>query len=215
MFYRPFGNTRSLKDLSEAWLTIAIFTTALIYSAIYLGHWPELRDFVNILDKKNWDLFGVYALSFWIIVLVIMPGLLFLLALAGSRLSKVNISVKDIFLAYTGSLLPLGLMLWIAFVIPMFFVNITFIIQSLSDPFGWGWDFFGTAGIPWHQFLPRFIPWFQAILVLGGLHLSLKNTVKTRGKEVVYDTKQMFFYILPVSLLLVTVSILMILFFTN
>jgi polyferredoxin len=215
MFYRPFGNTRSLKDLSEAWLTIAIFTTALIYSVLYLGHWPEIRDYVNILDKKNLDLFGVYALFFWIIVLIIMPGLLYLLSLVGSRLSKVNISIKDIFLTYTGSLLPLGLMIWIAFVIPMFFVNITFIIQSLSDPFGWGWDFFGTAGIPWHQFLPGFIPWFQAIVVLAGLHLSLKNTVKTWKKKEIYDRNQIFFSILPVSILLVTVSILMILFFTN
>ena len=67
---------------------------------------------------------------------------------------------------------------WIAFVIPMLFVNITFIVQSVSDPFGWGWDFFGTANTPWHQFIPQFIPWLQAAAVLTGLFLSLRNIRK-------------------------------------
>src|SRR5690606_28131266 len=90
-----------------------------------------------------------------------------------------RLRIKETFLAFTGALLPLGLMLWISFVIPMLFVNITFIAQSVSDPFGWGWDFFGTANIPWHQLVPGLIPWLQAILVLTGLYFSLRNLKAT------------------------------------
>ena len=87
---------------------------------------------------------------------------------------------RKIFLSYTGSLLPFGLMLWMAFVIPMLLreYNLCTAI-GLSDPFGWGWDFFGTANTPWHQFLPRYIPWIQALLILTGLHLSLRNIIRS------------------------------------
>jgi hypothetical protein len=69
-----------------------------------------------------------------------MPGIIWALSAAGKTISKQN--SREVFLLSAGSLLPLGLMLWIAFVIPMLFVNVTFVAQSFSDPFGWGWDFF-------------------------------------------------------------------------
>jgi hypothetical protein len=103
---------------------------------------------------------------------------------------------------------------WIAFVIPMLFVNVTFIKQSLSDPFGWGWDFFGTANTPWHQFIPQYIPWLQALAVLSGLYLSLRNI---RRSAIVreMDPKKNLLLNLPISLFLVGVTSLMLFFFTN
>jgi hypothetical protein len=96
----------------------------------------------------------------------------------------------------------------------MLFVNVTFIIQSLSDPFGWGWDFFGTANTPWHQFLPQFIPWFQAVAILTGLHLSLRNLRKS-NIAVRLNQWQIFKITLPVSLFLAFIAAAMLLFFTN
>jgi hypothetical protein len=105
-------------------------------------------------------------------------------------------------------------MLWIAFVIPMLFVNVTFIIQSVSDPFGWGWDFFGTANTPWHQFVPRFIPWFQAILILTGLYLSLRNILLSfRSKQI--TPIHLLLVCLPIAIFLISITAAMIFFFTN
>jgi polyferredoxin len=214
LFKRPFGSEYTSRNLSEAWLTIAIFTISVIYSILYLGPWPVVRDYVNILDKKNWDLFGIYSLIVWSLVLIIVPGILFLSAAAGIRLSKARVRVRELFLSSTGSLLPLGLMLWISFVIPMLFVNMTFIIQSASDPFGWGWDFFGTANIPWHQFLPRYIPIFQAILVLSGLYISLRNLRNSNGRYNL-TIRQAFLLNLPLYIFLIVVAVAMLFFFTN
>jgi polyferredoxin len=214
MFRRPFGSELVTRSMSEAWLTVAIFTIAIIYSVLYLGPWPVVRDFVNILDKQNWDLFGIYSMIVWAMVLIIMPGILYLLSYTGVRLSKINIPIKEVFLAYTGSLLPLGLMLWIAFVIPMLFVNVTFIIQSASDPFGWGWDFFGTANIPWHQFLPQYIPWFQAFFVLTGLYLSLRNS-KRAWLRFQIKPKQLLRICVPIGLFITATALIMLFFFTN
>jgi hypothetical protein len=104
--------------------------------------------------------------------------------------------------------------LWIAFVIPMLFVNVTFIIQSLSDPFGWGWDFFGTSNIPWHQFLPRLTPWLQSLAILSGAYLSLRNLRNSYYSEDT-DPKKLLLITLPMGLFTIAVSVAMIFFFTN
>jgi hypothetical protein len=214
LYKRPFASERRIRSFSDAWLSIAIFTIAIIYSILYLGHWPEIREYINILDKKNWDLFGIYTGILWSAVLFIMPGLIYLLALTGNAFPMVKIKTREIFLSYTGSLLPFSLLLWMAFVIPMLFVNITFVIQSASDPFGWGWDFFGTANTPWHQFLPRYIPWIQALLILVGLHLSLRNILRSWREQGV-DTLQQLWLSLPFALFLAGVSVALLFFFTN
>jgi hypothetical protein len=53
--------------------------------------------------------------------------------------------------------------------------NFTFVLMTLSDPFGWGWDLLGTAGMPWIQVWPSGVPWIQAAFLLIGLALSLNS----------------------------------------
>ena len=214
LYRRPVASESGTRNLSEAWMTMAIFTISIIYSILYLGPWPVVRDFVNILDKHNWGLFGIYSLIMWTSVLIMVPGMVYLLALLGLKYVKTNIQISRLFLEYAGAMLPFGMFNWIAFVIPMLFVNITFIIQSVSDPFGWGWDFFGTANTPWHQFIPQFIPWLQAVSVLTGLYLSLRNIRKSvLFKEL--NPKQILIICLPISAFITLVAISMLLFFTN
>jgi len=214
LFARPFGSERKVRNRSDGWLIIAIFTIAVIYSILYLGPWPEVRDYVNILDKKNWDLFGLYSLFLWVSVLAVVPGILYLITRMGLRMSGADLKPSEAFLTNTGALMPLGLFMWMAFVIPMLFVNFTFLLQSLSDPFGWGWDFFGTANTPWHQVLPRMIPWIQAFLVLTGLSLGLRN-LRRNWHDYRLERSRLIRAILPMGVFLASVTALMLLFFTN
>ena len=92
---------------------------AAVYCILYQGHWPVIRDFVNILDKQNWDLFAYYSLTVWILALLVMPGIFYGLAALSRKWSGVAFSTREIFLGSSGALLPLGLMLWIAFVIAL------------------------------------------------------------------------------------------------
>jgi polyferredoxin len=214
LYRRPFAPELGTRNMSEAFLTMAIFTLSIVYSILYLGHWSRIRDFVNILDKGNWDLFSLYALGLWTLVLAVVPSVMLLLAWAGLKLSNSKMKVKEVFLTNIGVLLPLSILIWIAFVIPMLFVNITFIAQSISDPFGWGWDFFGTANIPWHQFLPRLVPWLQAILILCGFYLALRNLHRSWMPKQLH-AKKMLLLILPMAIFIVLSAVGMLLFFTN
>ena len=141
------------------------------------------------------------------------PSYIFWL-ISGKSLQEIMTEHLTFSFLISGSLLPLGLLLWVAFVIPMLFVNITFIEQSLSDPFGWGWDFFGTANTPWHQFLPRYIPWFQAILVLAGFYFCLRN-LKMTLINYQLKNKQILMLCLPFVTFITSATVFMLFFFTN
>lgn len=154
---------------------MTMFVLAAAYVIMHLGHWPVLRDYVNILDKNNWHLLAVYAAVLWSAALVGLPAVLFGLAALGNRFSRGGWTNWRAMIASTAALIPLGLMLWIAFAVQMLMVNLSFVKQSLSDPFGWGWDFFGTGSTPWHQVWPSAIPWIQVACVLVGLAYSLRS----------------------------------------
>jgi hypothetical protein len=211
---RPFASEIGTRNMGQAWLTIALFTLAIVYSVLYEGHWPIVRDYVNILDKGNWDLFGIYTLIVWSLTLVIIPGILYIISLIGCKISGLPIAPRSAFLSSSGTLLPLGMMIWIAFVFPMLFANISFIIQSFSDPFGWGWDLLGTANTPWHQLFPRYIPIIQTILILSGLYLSLRNLNKS-WEHIQEHTGKRIKLMIPMVIFLSIIATVMLFFFTN
>ncbi len=173
--WRGFGQDTRVAGAGEAWLSMAMLVVATSYCLVHLGHWPQVRDWVNTLDKGNWHLFARFAAGLWALALVVFPGILFILAAAGKKLAGIRERPFEILKASTAALIPLGLMVWIAFVVPMLFVHVSFVEQSLSDPFGWGWHLLGDSEIPWHQFLPRAVPWIQVACVLAGLHFGLRS----------------------------------------
>jgi len=174
--WTKFSNETSIRDVSQAWTAMVLFVLGSAYTILYLGHWPEIRDFVNILDKGNWDLFGIYAIVLWVSALIVFPGIFWLISSLAKKLAHSEEKTFDLMKAQTASLLPLGLAVWIAFVMQMLFVNLSFVGQSLSDPFGWGWNLLGLAGTPWKQFIPQLIPGLQVLITAAGFYFSIRNS---------------------------------------
>jgi hypothetical protein len=174
--FKPFGKSNANLSLSESFLGIGLFVIAIVYSILYQGPWAEIREYINIVDKENWNLFLIYFIFLWILTLVIFPALFLGMAWISKRMvNSQKISTLHLFKEITNAIIPLGLAIWMAFIIPMLLVNFTFILQSLSDPFGWGWNWLGFAGLPWHQIVPEAIPWIQVLLVITGILLSIRN----------------------------------------
>lgn len=82
-------------------------------------------------------------------------------------------STQRLFLDYSYALIPLGLTAWIGFTISFVLVDISYAISLISNPFGWGWDLFGTAHYPWTIYAPRLIPYLQTPVILIGLAASI------------------------------------------
>ncbi|MHC4401287.1 MAG: 4Fe-4S binding protein [Planctomycetota bacterium] len=203
--WRPFAHETAIRTAGEAWMAMTMLVLAVGYCIVHLGHWPALRDYVNILDKANWHLFAVYAAVVWATALVGLPGLMLLSAAAGKRLGRVRRKTWDLMTASSGALIPMGLTVWIAFVVPLVMVNASFVLQSISDPPGLGWDLLGTANTPWHQVWPQAIPWIQVACVLIGLHYALRNTWRI-WSGLADDPRSALRGMLPVAALLLTLS---------
>jgi hypothetical protein len=97
------------------------------------------------------------------------------------RRSRSNVRLMNIGLPSTQrmftdvgyAIIPLGLAGWIAFTVAFALVDISYAIPLLSDPMGWGWDLFGTAGYGWVMYAPHLIPYLQTPILLGGLAISI------------------------------------------
>ncbi len=95
---------------------------------------------------------------------------------AGRRLAGAREApLREVFLDFVYPLVPLGLLAWVAFSLPLVLVNGSYILMVASDPFGWGWDLFGTAHVAWSPIAPHWTPYLQVPLLITGLGYALKT----------------------------------------
>ena len=175
VFWRTAGWDKEIASYSEAWQAIVMFALACLYCLVNLGSWDKIRDWIDLLDKQNWRSFGVYALVVWVVCLGVLPALWYLLTRIGIGIGRSDLDGKTQFRATTAALIPLGLSCWMAFALATLLSMMTFLLQSLSDPFNWGWDLLGVAGSPWHIIWSAGTPWLQVACVLVGAAYSMQT----------------------------------------
>jgi len=176
LFVRPPFLEAGLEGWDEAFKAFLMLALALAYTAVYLGPWGSLKGAANVAVSGDWAAFLGFAARLWGFALLVVPGL-FLAAAAGGRwlAGPSPVPWKAAALAAASSAVPLGLLAWIAFSLPLAFVNGSYVVSSASDPFGWGWDLLGTAGLPWTPLAPAWMAPMQAALVLAGQAVGLRS----------------------------------------
>ena len=120
--------------------------SALAFSAVFSGPWGALKTAAFRIGSSQWL---VYAGLFLALNLLLLPGLFALAVTLGRKLSASPASWRKSIADQAQALLPLGLFTWIAFTISFAFPKFHYVVSVLSDPFGWGWNLFGTAGATW------------------------------------------------------------------
>jgi hypothetical protein len=214
LYWRPFAADRRFASVGEAFMSVAMLVLAVAYCVTHLGPWPEVRNWVDLIDKQRWDLFWRYAASLWLGALVVAPALVASTAWVGRQIGSAIVSVRELFIANAAALVPLGLMTWTAFVVPLIMVHWTFILMTLSDPFGWNWDLLGTAGMPWKQVCPAAVPWLQAGAILTGTGYTLRNALRN-WSEVTTSARSAVLGACPFGLGVLAFAGGMVWFFTN
>jgi polyferredoxin len=171
---RPFGSDLFVergRGLGEAYNALIMLTCALLYSAIFLGPWGWLKDWAGVTSISGRAL---YAGVFLAVNLLVVPGLFLLATALSKRLSAVRgVSLKQLFINHSYALVPMGLSMWIAFSFSFIFVNGSYALSIISDPFGWGWDLFGTRSFPWTPVLIGLVPYLQVATLIAGLVFSI------------------------------------------
>ena len=208
LFLRPFASDTKLKGYDEVWKACIMLVLAISYSVVLLGPWGNIKNWANISESGDWKGFALYASATVLTALVIFPGLLYLFTKAGKWLARAReISSRDTFIRMAYTLVPLGLLAWIAFSVPLVMINGAYIISVVSDPLGWGMNLFGTAGFHWKPLLPAWVPYVQVPILLTGLFWSLRTGFRV-ALDLFGDRGRATRALAPLSVFLTTVTVL-------
>ncbi|RPI83707.1 MAG: 4Fe-4S binding protein, partial [Chloroflexi bacterium] len=172
---RPFGSdlrtSKTSARLDETFLALGMLGSALVFAAVFTGPWGALKTAAFQIGSTSW--FG-YAAGLLALNLGVLPGLFTLAVWIGQKWSGNRVKIRQAVARQAQMLLPLGLCAWISFTVSFAFPKANFVLKVLSDPLGWGWNLFGTAGSTWSPDVAAFSPALQAGLLLLGLVWSIR-----------------------------------------
>lgn len=163
----PFAEHR-LTGWDEAAKAVLMLSLGIAYTAVYLGPWGDLKDAANVAWHQDWNRFWHYVAGLWGFAAVLVPASFLLVGAWARHRAGGGPSWKSCTLAAASAAVPLGLATWIAFSVPLAFVNGSYVVAVASDPLGRGWDLFGTALLPWTPVRPEWMSGLQGAIVLGG-----------------------------------------------
>ncbi|MGE5139474.1 MAG: 4Fe-4S binding protein [Rudaea sp.] len=183
LYARPFGQdlrTNKGRKLDEAYKGLIMLTCAFAYSAVLIGPWSILKESAYAVGSFGWAL---YALLFLAANLVVVPGLFYACTALVKRIGRVRLPTRKLFVEYAYVAVPLGLAAWAAFSLSFVLVNFSYAWQVLSDPFGWGWNLFGTAGWTWTPYFAGAVPFLQIPILLVGLFAAIGVALRTAAQQ--------------------------------
>ncbi|HMB45322.1 MAG TPA: 4Fe-4S binding protein, partial [Candidatus Methanoperedens sp.] len=120
------------------------------------------------------------------------PILIYSIVISVSKLLNPKTSFKDLFAGYAYSIIPMGLLMHLSHNLRHLLEEGTGIIPVISDPFGFGWDLFGTSGyMPAPLLYNNTILLIQWLLMFIGLGYSISigkkiSRRKFRGNNSAY-----------------------------
>lgn len=174
---RPFSAdlAKPSTRMDEAFKAFIMLGSAMIYAGVLLGPWGAFKDAAYHVGTIAWF---IYAIIFLAIIFIILPGFFTL----GIVQTKNNLPLKQRFASLSTALIPLGLMFWVAFSLSFVLTNASYILASLSDPLGLGWNLFGTANAAWQPMLTSILAPAQTLVLVGGLIWSARTAQKAANE---------------------------------
>lgn len=179
---RPIGadlEVRSPRRLDEAFKSLIMLGSALLYSGVMLGPWGPIKLTGSEIGTTAW--FG-YAGGVLAALILALPGLFLLVVAVGTWWSSAA-SLRKSFIAQAAALVPLGLAAWIAFSLAFVFASVSYVLPVLSDPLGLGWNLLGTVAFAWQPFWMQAVPYLQAGVLLAGLAWSCRTASRIASEE--------------------------------
>jgi hypothetical protein len=171
---------QSGRKFDEAYKAFIMLGSAVLYSAVLLGPWGDLKMAAYSVGSLAW---AQYAVLFLVFVLAILPGFFYLAVWSGNQLAQQEKMTTKTFVSMTYALIPLGMGAWIAFSLSFVLANFSYVWIVASDPFGWGWDLFGKASTAWSPYLNSVTPVLQVIVLASGAAWSAVTARKIASEK--------------------------------
>ncbi len=221
---RPFAKdllAKTGRTLDEAYKAFIMLALAVVYISITQGPWGVLRDWGNVFYKPTYGFalaglegFAIHTAIVWGSSLLLLPGIFYGFTWLSWSMAKTKVSMRKLFTDFSYGLIPIGLAAWIGFSLPIILVNWSYVLSVISDPFGWGWNLFGTRDVAWSPMLPELIPYLQLTAVVIGLVYSIYYGLQIARQN--YTEKRDAVRVsIPQAAFLILVSVLLIWLFTG
>ncbi len=128
-----------------------------------------------IANRSGWNLTMIRTLGF-VAAVAIVAGAFRLAVAFMARITETP--VEDVFRKFGPSLIPIAGAYAVAHYFSFLFLDGQIILRLISDPFGKGWDLFGTVGyrIRYTSISPREIAWVQTLSIAIGHVLGVATS---------------------------------------
>lgn len=151
-------------------------TWYMLFWGDFSGYWTQLLGAPPIHLYPQLRSWYLAAETLFLLLSPFLYLLVYLVFIALARwLGGGSHSLREVALAFAHSLLPIALVYHITHYYTLILTQGVKIVSLLSDPFGWGWNLFGTAGLFRAPFLPDLgLVWHTQVgLILFGHIVSV------------------------------------------
>ncbi|HEY9204608.1 MAG TPA: 4Fe-4S binding protein [Candidatus Methanoperedens sp.] len=164
--FLKFSKTRT----DEAVFVLVLLGVTVFQTLVMIRPWTGLTADLMIYTGAGYD----FVRLIFFIAVAASPVLIYSAAIGASRLLNRKVKFKDLFTGYAYSIIPLGLMMHLSHNLRHLLEEGTGIIPVISDPFGFGWNLFGSSGYAPVPLLDNNnILLIQWLLMLIGLGFSI------------------------------------------
>lgn len=165
--------------LDEALMILVIFGITIFHTLTMTPYWFKIMDVAMMATGLTpGALFTIFIVAFIIITIFIY----YLFAVVSGLLlaHHWSLATGHSFITYAYPLIPLALFFHLSHNLLHLFGEGQRVVNIASDPFGWGWDIFGTARLSLGPTIPlSVIPYTQWVMVFIGFGYSIYLAYKT------------------------------------
>jgi len=152
--------------IDEAYLCVSLLSMSAFHGLTMTPAWDR---FLRLLEQVT----GVGSLAAFSLgmagMLLLPPAVYYAICVLIKLATRDQRSAGFIFVRFAYSLLPVALFYHLAHNVQHVLFEAKKLVRVASDPFGWSWNLFGTAGMPIDALLPVEVGWtVQVTLILVG-----------------------------------------------
>jgi hypothetical protein len=214
LILRPFGSGllqvgKETMSLSLAALILAMLAAVLFDGLLGSAYWLAVENFVHELNPKlgdvGWILVHTAALlAIWIVFLGMYLGTCAIM----SRLARNERSTNEFISSFALTLIPIVVGYHIAHTFPFLIVQGQYIIPLLSDPFGYGWNIFGTSGYRVDvAIMSTKTAWYLAVVAIVAGHVISVYLAHVAADRLVKERSAALRSLIPMTVLMVIYTI--------
>jgi hypothetical protein len=203
---RPFATDLFAKNrfrMDEAVLIVTLLALTSFHGITMTPYWTRVNQLIRV--ETGLEATVIFTLLMGMILFG-QVALFWLGSRWSSRLAPNGLSVSKIFKAFSYCVLPIALFYHLAHNSMHFFMEAQELIPLLSDPFGLGWNLFGTAGNSYRELLTiEIVSWIQVLLILSG-HLFGVRIADRISRRLVADPNKAMLMLAPLIFVMILYS---------